>query len=191
MSNSIVNAEVLDSLLNQVPFTQAISSQANESFGVLRSDLQVGKSQTLMLRYQVDRSTTTNGDVGQFALPSQAIDSQNTEQVLQFRDTKTFGAKLLHEIHFQYVRDRNNQTAQTQGPKIQVQGAFTGGGNSAGITRDNQDHYELQDDVHVTIGPHDVDFGGRLRAMRDSNYSMGNFNGQYTFASLAAYQITE
>jgi outer membrane receptor protein involved in Fe transport len=59
-----------------------------------------------------------------------------------------------------------------------------------GINRDNQDHYEFQDYLHISRGPHDWSMGARLRAVRDSNYSTANFNGQYTFASLAAYQAT-
>ena len=71
-----------------------------------------------------------------------------------------------------------------------MQGAFTGGGNNVGINRDNQDHYEFQDYLHISRGPHDWTMGARLRAIRDANYSTANFNGQYTFASLAAYQAT-
>jgi len=36
-----------------------------------------------------------------------------------------------------------------------------------------------------------VAFGARLRDTRDANTSTANFNGQYTFSSLTAYQITE
>lgn len=191
VNDSIVNAVVLDSSLNQAPFSQAIASPSGDTSVALRSDLQVNKVQSLMLRYQMDRSTATNGGIGQFSLPSQAIDSNSTEQVLRISDTQTYGAKVLNDTRFQYIRDRNNQSAQTQGPTIAVQGAFTGGGGNQGTSRDNQDHYEFQDYASISAGTHDVNFGGRLRAMRDSNYSTANFNGQYTFASLAAYQITE
>ena len=190
-NDSIVNAVILDDSLNQTPFTQAISSPASTlNFGP-RFDLQLGKAQTLSLRYQLWHNTQTNGGVGQLALASQAFNSDNTEQVLQFSDTQAYGAKIVNETRFQYIRDRNNQRPLNSAPTIAVQGAFTGGGNSQGVSRDSQDHYELQDYVQMDVGPHDLHFGGRLRAVRDSNYSTANFNGQYTFASLSAYQITE
>jgi hypothetical protein len=190
-NDAVVNAVVLDSSLNQTPFTQAISSPTTTiNFGQ-RFDLQAGKTQTLSLRYQLQRMTQTNNGVGQLNLVSQAFNTDNVEQVLQFSDTQAYGAKVVNETRFQYIRDRNNQVPVDGTPTVSVQGAFTGGGNNAGVVRDKQDHYELQDYVQMDVGPHDVHFGGRLRGVRDSNYATTGFNGQYTFASLAAYQITE
>lgn len=190
VNDAIVNAIVLDQNFNAAPFTQAISSPASSLELAPRVDLQWGKVQTLSLRYQLSRTTQTNAGVGQFALASQGYNSNNTEQVLQLSDSQTYGAKVLNETRFQYIRDRNNQTPQSAAPTLAVQGAFTGGGNNVGINDDKQDHYEFQDYVHIALGPHDLNFGGRLRAVRDSNFSTANFNGQYTFASLNAYLVT-
>lgn len=191
ISDSVVNAVVLNPSLNQTAFTQAVSTPSTNLYFTPRFDMQIGKVQTLSLRYMLERNTQTNGGVGQFALESQAFNSTNTEQVLQFSDTQAYGAKVVNETRFQYIRDRNNQIAQNLSPTIAVQGAFTGGGSNLGINRDNQDHYELQDQLQMEEGKHNLNIGGRLRAVRDSNYSTANFNGQYTFATLTAYQITE
>ncbi len=190
VNDAVINAVVLDPLNNPVSFTQAISSTASTLEFSPRFDVQWGKVQTLSLRYSLERTTSTNAGVGQFELASQGYSSTNTEQVLQFSDSQAYGAKLLNETRFQYIRDRNNQTPVETTPTLAVQGAFTGGGNNVGINRDNQDHYEFQDLLHISRGPHDWSLGGRVRAMRDSNYSTANFNGQYTFASLSAYQAT-
>jgi hypothetical protein len=191
VTNAIVDAVVLDSSLNQTAFTQAVGSPTNELDLSPRFDLQWGKVQTITLRYGLTRTSQTNGGVGQFALASQGFNSTNTEQTFQFSDEQAYGAKVLNVTRFQYIRDRNNQTPQNLTPTIAVQGAFTGGGNNIGINRDNQDHYEFQDYAHIDFGNHDLNVGGRFRALRDSNYSTANFNGQFTFASLTAYQITE
>ncbi len=190
VNDAVINAVVLDSAFNPIPITQAISSTATTLDFSPRFDLQWGKVQTLSLRYQLERTTSTNAGVGQFELATQGFSSSNTEQVLQFSDSQAYGAKILNETRFQYVRDRNNQNPQSTAPTLAVQGAFTGGGNNVGINRDAQDHYEFQDYLHISRGPHDLNMGGRIRAIRDSNYSTANFNGQYTFASLAAYQAT-
>ena len=190
VNNAIVNAIVLDSSLNQVPFTQAISSPSSFlDFGP-RFDYQLGKTQTLSIRYHLQRNTQTNAGVGQFALAAQAFDTENTEQVLQFSDTQAYGAKVVNETRFQYIRDRNNQVSVDNSPTVSVQGAFTGGGSSQGVVHDKQDHYEFQDYLQIEHGKHDLNLGIRLRVLRDSNYSTANFNGQYTFASMDAYQIT-
>ena len=190
VNDAIINAVVLDPSLNPVPFTQAITSPASTLEMETRVDREWGKVQTLSLRYQLSRTTATNAGVGQFELASQGYNSSNTEQVLQFSDSQAYGAKFLNETRFQYIRDRNNQMPQSLAPTLAVQGAFTGGGNNIGINRDSQDHYEFQDYLHISAGPHDLNVGRRLRAIRDSNYSTANFNGQFTFASLAAYQLT-
>jgi hypothetical protein len=192
VNESIVNAVILDpTTLAQVPFTQSVPNPTNNLDGSIRLDWAVGKVQTLSLRYEIHRMTQTNGGVGQFSLASQAFDTNNLGQVLQFSDTQAYGAKVVNETRFQYMRDRNNQVAQSTGPTIAVQGAFTDGGAGTGTFRDNQDHYEFQDYLQIAEGKHDLNVGGRLRWQRDANESTANFNGQYTFTSLGAYQITE
>jgi Carboxypeptidase regulatory-like domain len=189
--DSIVNAFVLDPSFDQVPFTQIFPNNRGESDFSTRYDLQAGNIHTLTARYHLSQETATNGGVGQFALASQAFDSNQTEQSLQLSDSQTWSPKFLNETRFQYIRDRNRQTPQNFGPTIVVQGGFTGGGNNTGVNNDAQDHYELQNYAQTTRGKHTIAFGARLRDTRDSNYSTANFNGQYTFSSLTAYQITE
>ena len=190
VNDAVINAVTLDASNHPMPFTQAISISSNELNFTPRFDLQWGKVQTLSMRYQLERTTSSNAGVGQFELASQGYSGSNTEQILQFSDDQAYGAKLLNETRFQYIRDRNLQTPVSIDPTLVVQGAFTGGGNNVGINRDNQDHYEFQDYLHISRGAHDWSMGARLRAIRDANYSTANFNGQYTFSSLAAYQAT-
>lgn len=189
--DSIVNAFVLDDGLNQVPFTSTYPNTSGVTSWSTRFDMDMGERQTLSFRYELFQNLQSNAGVGQFELASQAYDSNVTEQTFQFSDTQTYGVKLLNETRFQYIRQRNRQTPQTLGPTIVVQGGFTGGGSNQGVNDDNQDHYELQDYVQTTRGKHTIDFGARLRMSRDANYSTANFNGQYTFASLTAYQIMQ
>ncbi|MGH9586107.1 MAG: TonB-dependent receptor domain-containing protein, partial [Acidobacteriaceae bacterium] len=189
--DSIVNAFVLDSGLNQVPFTATYPNTSGMTDWSTRFDMDIGERQTLSFRYDFSQNLQSNAGVGQFELASQAYDSHALEQTYQFSDTQTYGAKLLNQTRFQYIRDRDRQSPQNSGPTIVVQGGFTGGGNNEGASNDNQDHYELQDYVQTTKRKHTIDFGARLRISRDSNYSTANFNGQYTFASLTAYQVMQ
>jgi hypothetical protein len=68
-----------------------------------------------------------------------------------------------------------------------VQGTFTDGGNNGGTVRDNQDIYELQNYFAAAEGNHSLNFGTRLRAYRDADYTNGGTNGQYTFQSPQEY----
>jgi hypothetical protein len=52
---------------------------------------------------------------------------------------------------------------------------------------DNQDYFELQDYVAAAKGNHSLNFGGRLRAYRDANFTNSGANGAYTFQSTTDY----
>ena len=126
VNDAIINAVVLDAANNPVPLTQAVSSTSSTLNVSPRFDLQWGKVQTLSLRYQLERNTSANAGVGQFELASQGYSSANTEQVLQFSDAQAYGAKLLNETRFQYIRDRNSQTPQTNAPTLVHRGGDLG-----------------------------------------------------------------
>src|ERR1035441_10236633 len=190
-TNTVINAFILDRNLSQTAINQAVPSPNTDFTLSPRLDLQATKTSTLMLRYSFTQSQQTNAGVGQFALASQGFDSSSTNQFLQALDTQAIGNRIINEIRFQYTRTRTGQTPQSFDPTLIVQGAFTGGGNSLGVFRDNQDRYELQDYVSVAAGKHYLSLGGRLRILRESTYSRANYNGQFIFHSLAAYQTTQ
>ena len=152
-----------------------------------RLDLQLGQSNTLTLRYDFYRAVTTNGGVGPLALPTQATNIQSIENTLQASDSLVLSKNVVDDIRFQYRRFRYQDIAQNVSPTISVQGSFVDGGNNGGIVRDNQDIYELQNYFAASEGNHSLNFGARVRAYRDANFTNGGTNGQYTFQSLTAY----
>jgi len=186
-ANSIVNAERLDSSGQAYNFSQAVSNPQSRLDLSPRLDLQLTPSNTLTIRYMYDRVKNTNNGVSQFALPAQGYNTQDEEQTLQMSDTQVLGAHWINETRFQYIRDRDNQVPENTTPTVTVQGAFTDGGNNTGTSRDSQDHYELQNYTTAALGSHSINFGARLRLLRDSNYSTAGFNGNYTYSSLSAY----
>src|SRR5277367_3918311 len=153
-----------------------------------RLDLQLGQANTLTLRYEFFRSVTTNGGVGQLALPAQAINTQSMENTLQVSDSLVLSKKIVDDIRFQYRRFRYQNIAQNNTPTVSVQGSFLAGGNNGGVVRDNQDIFELQNYFAAAEGNHSLNFGARLRAYRDADYTNGSTNGQYTVQSLGEYE---
>jgi hypothetical protein len=187
-SNSIVNAELLDSSGNPYNYSAAVSNPQSRLDVSPRFDFQLGKSNTLTVRYGLSRQKDTNSGVSQFALPSQGYDVSNLENTLQISDTQILSPTAVNETRFEYARDSENQTAQSNLPTISVQGAFTGGGNSIGTNRDNQDRFEFQNNTIISKGAHSINLGGRLRFTRDASYSTSGFNGKYIYPSLNAYK---
>jgi|CZKZ01.1.fsa_nt_gi hypothetical protein len=187
-SNSIVNAELLDASGNPYNYSAAVANPQSRLDISPRFDFQLGSKNTLTIRYSLDRQTATNSGVSLFALQSQAYNTSGMENTVQLSDTQVLSDHVVNETRFQFTGDRNSQAAQSTDPAVIVQGAFTGGGNSMGVNRDNQNRFELQNDTIVSKGTHAINFGTRLRFTRDASYSTGGFNGQYIYSSLNAYK---
>ena len=143
------------------------------------------------MRYQYVRNTQDNEGIGQFSLPSQGFNSHSTEQTVQISDTQVLSPTMVNETRFQYIRNSSNQIPISDQPTLNVLGAFNGGGSPEGTVVSNQDHYELQNYTSIAHGRHFIKFGGRLRGTLYSSNENANFNGQFTFSSLNAYQITQ
>jgi len=189
--SNIVNA-VVPSVSDPNPttanFTAAVPNpQTRINLGP-RFDFQLTPSNTLTVRYQFYHDTGDNEGIGVFSLPTQAYNTSSTEHTVQISDTQVVSANVVNETRFQYLHDNTDQTVQNFTPTVSVLGAFTGGGNQIGNGSDVQNHYELQNYTSIVHGNHLIKFGGRLRALTDSNVSLTNFNGAFTFSTLAAYE---
>lgn len=186
-SNSIISADLLDTTGTPYSYTAAVSNPQSRLDVGPRFDFQLGDKNTLTVRYMFDRQVQTNSGVSQFALESQAYNVSNYENTLQVSATQILSPSAVNETRFQYIRDRDNQSAQNTDPTVTVQGAFTGGGSNAGVIRDNQDRFEFENDTTIAKGAHAIEFGARFRLTRDANFSTSGFNGNYIYSSLGAY----
>jgi Carboxypeptidase regulatory-like domain len=188
---SVVVAQILNSDNTIVPFNTTVPSPSTRLNISPRADFQLSKNNTLTVRYQYERSSQDNQGIGQFSLPSQGFNSHNTEQTVQISDSQVLSPTMVNETRFQYIRNSSNQIPISDQPTLNVLGAFNGGGSPAGRVVSNQDHYELQNYTSIAHGRHFMKFGGRLRGTLYSSNENSNFNGQFTFTSLNAYQISQ
>jgi hypothetical protein len=180
--SSITASNPNGTLLNE-PFNNP-SSRIDAS---PRVDLQLGRANTLTLRYDFFRVKNSNQGVGGTSLPSQVYNTRNLEHEFQLSDSLVLSRNVVDDIRFQYRRIRSQQVAQNTSPTVTVQGAFTDGGSNSGIVDDSQDDFELQNYFAAAKGSHLLNFGGRLRAYDDSNFTNAGANGAYTFQSTAEY----
>jgi carboxypeptidase family protein len=153
-----------------------------------RLDWALTKNNTLTMRYQYYRDTETGNLTNQFSLPTQAYYSKSTEDTVQLSDTQVYGSKIVNETRFQYNRDNNVQTPESENPAVNVLGNFLGGGNSEGNLNDLQHSYEVQNYTSLIHGNHTMKFGARFRDTQDLDYSTAGFNSTFIFPSFAAYE---
>jgi hypothetical protein len=173
---------------NPIRFTQAVPSPRSRTNVSSRFDWQLTPTNTLTARYQFLMNDQQNLGIGSTVLQSQGYSSDQTQHTLQLSDTQILGSRMINETRFQYIHDGTSQTANQFAPAISVLGEFSGGGNTIGQSSDNISRYELQNYTSWSAGKHFVKFGGRLRAYQDTNIANTNYNGTFTFSSLAAYE---
>lgn len=185
--DAIDPASVTVSNPNGTYLNEAIGNPSSAIDASSRFDFQLGQANTLTLRYEYYRASFTNGSVGELALPEQATDGHNEENTLYAIDSLVLSKNFVDNIRFRYRRIRNNQSAVFTMPSVTVSGSFTDGGNNSGTLHDNQDDYEVQDYFTGSVGRHGLNFGARLRAYRDANFTNAGTNGAYVFQSLPEY----
>ena len=156
-----------------------------------RLDYQVSTNNTLTARYEYEGAHEENNGIGQTQsrvnLPSLAYNLDSSEHNLQVSDTQVLGTKVVNETRFQYQRVHSDQTPLSTAPELSVPGFFATGGRSSGHLVDQENHYELQNYTSILSGNHSIRFGGRLRLSQASDLIADNFNGTFSYPSLAAF----
>lgn len=184
------NQSIVDATNPDDPASELIEAYPNPSDFLSvnpRVDFMIGQNNMITVRDSIFRSSQQNSGVGTLNLPEQAINSDDIENTLQVGDTIVVNEHLVNETHFQWRRVRNEQAAVSSLPTVTVQGAFTTGGNSSGVSQDHEDNFELQNYSTATAGKHTLRFGMRLRSYRDANYSTAGANGTCTYSLIANY----
>src|ERR1022692_2488339 len=138
-----------------------------------RLDLQLGQKNTLTLRYQFERFSSS-GNIGTTSLPEKSSSIDSTEQTLQISDAQIINDHIVNETRFQYLRDISSSTPVSTAPTVSVPGAFMGGGYGGQRSNDHTDHFELQNLTTMSAGAHAIKFGTRLRYKRDANSTKSN-----------------
>ena len=190
-NDAVVDAVTLGANNLSLPTSTAVPSPQTDNTFSLRMDRQLGATNVVTGRYEVSTNHQINSGVGLLVLPSEGVTTGSATQTLQLSDTQTVGTRTVVETRFEFIRTRSQQTPNSNAPALIVEGSFSGGGSPSQASSDHADHYELQEYVSHARGNHLLRLGGRFRDNREANTSTGNYNGVFTFPSLAAYGIMQ
>jgi hypothetical protein len=180
--NDLVNATILDeATLTPLGFNAAVLTPARRFNLSPRVDFALNNNHTLVARYSFFREARGNVGVSQFSLPERAYDQTLSTQQLQLTETAVLNKTTVNETRFQFIRNRNEQTALSSGFAVNVLDAFFSGGATVGDSFSETTRWEVTNSTTWAHGMHSVKFGARLRGVRLSDFSEGNFNGTFTF----------
>ena len=188
-NGSVTNAVILDpATMGPEAFSSVLKTPQRHWLVGPHVDYQLNDNNTLAIRYLYTRAAITDGGIGSFDLISRGEHILNTFDTVQAIETSIHGS-TVNETRFQYFRQANDTTANTDAPVIQVLAAFTGGGATLGHGTDLQNNYEFQNYTSVLRGKHFLRFGIRYRHQTDDNVAPSNFNGTFTFSSIQQYAL--
>ncbi|HSB28548.1 MAG TPA: TonB-dependent receptor, partial [Pyrinomonadaceae bacterium] len=151
---------------------------------------------TLIARYNYNRSRTDNQGIGGFNLPERGYDAVSTFQNIQLTETAVLNPTTINEVRFQYSHSRGENIGDNSIPSLNVSSSFNSGGSQVGHSINKRDSWELNNFTAKQMGTHALKFGGRVRHVKVEDTSPSNFGGTWTFTggfgltSLQRYQLT-
>lgn len=187
-NGSLVNATVLDSDLNIVPFRQEFTVPTQRFSIGPRFDYAINDKNTLVARYSYTRFKSSNQGVGDLSLPTRAFETKNEEHELRLTETMVINPKTVNETRFSYEWQGRDQIGDNSIPTISVAQAFTGGGAQIGLNTNRETNLELQNYTTTSLGKkseHSIKFGLRLRGISIKDRSESGFGGTFTFAGFS------
>ncbi|MCS6874861.1 MAG: TonB-dependent receptor [Pyrinomonadaceae bacterium] len=188
-NTAVVNATVLDSAFNVVPFRREYTVPTRRFSISPRFDYQINQNNTLVLRYSYTRNSAENQGIGGFSLISRAFETSNVDHEIQLTETMVINAKTVNETRFRFEYDNREQRGDNSIPTINVSSAFTGGGAQIGFNYNREYAWEFQNYTTTSFGKnnqHAVKFGVRIRGTVIRDRSESGFGGTFVFTGFPA-----
>jgi hypothetical protein len=194
--NELVRATVLDSNLDPVEFGQSFIVPKRNTFFSPRFDYAINSSNTLIVRYNYNRSRVEDQGIGGFTLPERGFDTISTGHNIQLTETAILNPTTVNETRFQFSHNTNEQIGNNSIPALNVSASFNSGGSQVGHSINERNFWELNNFTAKQHGTHAIKFGGRIRHASVDDTNQGNFGGTWSFTggfgltSIERYQLT-
>jgi Carboxypeptidase regulatory-like domain/TonB dependent receptor len=183
---NVVNAVVLDSQGNETPLSENVSAPQRLWIGSVRTDWQLNPKNMLAATYSANVNDSGNVGSGGLVLPEAGYDTTVSEQNLRLTDLFTVSPSLLHETHIGFTWKNTTDEPLSTAPSLQIAGAFTGGGATAGYLRNRERDLEVDDDVLWTHRKHSIKIGAASLGILVHDFDPDTFNGAFVFGGETA-----
>ncbi|MGC2401486.1 MAG: carboxypeptidase regulatory-like domain-containing protein [Acidobacteriaceae bacterium] len=178
---NVVNAVVLNSENEEAPLSQNVPAPQRLWIGSARTDWQLSAKNMLAATYTANVNDSDNVGSGGLTLAEAGYNSTVSEQDLRLTDIVTLNPTLLHETHIGFTWKSTQDVPLSIAPSLQVAGAFTGGGATAGLLKNRERDLEVDDDVMWTHHKHSLKLGVASLGILVHDYDPDTFNGAFVF----------
>ena len=178
---NVVNAVVLNSQGEETPLSENVSAPQRLWIGSVRTDWQLTPKNMLAATYSANVNDSDNVGSGGLVLPEAGYNNTVSEQDLRLTDVFTLSPTLLHETHLGFTWKSTADVPLSTTPSLQVAGAFTGGGATAGYLQNRERDLEVDDDVLWTHHKHSVKIGVASLGIMVHDFDPDTFNGAFVF----------
>ncbi len=156
-----------------------------------KTDIQLNDTNQLVLRFNQQNFAGNNNENGG-PLSAEEHSGNSIAKTTTFSGslTSTLTNSLVNEFRFQFGRDREPGTANSDVTEARIQtggGFFQIGRNNFSPRETTIKRFQLIDAMSYTRGTHSFKFGADLNFDRIFNFFPGLFTGQYTFNSYALF----
>jgi hypothetical protein len=180
---NVVNAVGLDG-----PIGENVSAPQHLWIGSVRTDWQLNPKNMLAATYSANVNDSDNVGSGGLVLREAGYNSTVSEQNLRLTDLFTVSPSLLHETRIGFTWKNTSDVPLSTAPSLQIAGAFTGGGATAGYLRSRERDLEVDDDVLWTHHKHSIKIGVTSLGILVHDFDPDTFNGAFIFGGLEQYR---
>ncbi|MDE1175686.1 MAG: TonB-dependent receptor [Edaphobacter sp.] len=166
---------------NGIPLRQTVSAPQRLWIASGRADFQLGPKDMATVSYAANVNSRGNQGVGGFTTLDGGYSSRVAEYDLRFSNNYTISANTLHETRIGYTWKRTEQDPNATSPSLQVAGYFDSGGAVAQNLNTRERDLEIDDDVMIVRGKHEIKIGAQSLGVFVHNYNPNTFNGAYVF----------
>jgi len=189
-SEAVINARILNPLLQPIDYDTSISQQSNSTRANARLDYDITEKLKLYASLEYGRTRWKNFGVGGFDLESMAYDTSEEPATFQIASTAFLNGGLTNQTRVEYRALSKDNISRNNGVTTVVQDAFTAGGaQNNSFTKSHR--FEVSNDTIWQKDGHSFYFGGRFRYVSINEDSTNNFGGRYIFNGAVAPELDE
>jgi hypothetical protein len=178
---NVVNAVVLNSQGDETTANENVSAPQRLWIGSVRTDWQLNPKNMLAATYSANLNDSDNVGSGGLVLAEAGYNSTVSEQNLRLTDIFTLSPTLLHETHIGFTWKNTSDVPVSSAASLQVAGAFTGGGATAGHLQNRERDLEVDDDVMWSHHKHSMKIGVASLGILVHDFDPDTFNGAFVF----------